>query len=71
MKKRTFKQLRKEILQSLQEGPKSVTQVAKSVDADWRTAKRHLVWLEKMEGKIKKIRGTKKEITYRLSNRNP
>lgn len=66
MKKRSFKQIRKEIIQSLQKGPKSITQVANSIDADWRTANRHLIWLEKIEDKIEKESETKREVIYRL-----
>lgn len=43
-KKRTFKQIRNIILKNLKE-PLSVSQVAKRVDCDIRTAKRHLIWL--------------------------
>ncbi|MDI6807236.1 MAG: ArsR family transcriptional regulator [Candidatus Aenigmarchaeota archaeon] len=66
MKKRTFQEIRKKILQTLEEGPKPITQIANSINADWRTAKRHLEWLEKMENRVKQVKKTKGGIIYKL-----
>jgi len=64
--KRTFQQIRREILQSLEEKPKSITAISKDISSNWITAYRHLVWLEKIEEKVKKIKDTKKEKIYKL-----
>lgn len=65
MGKRTFKQIRGRILKSLGEKPKSITSVAKELKANWITIKRHLLWLEKVEGKVKLVKKNEREHIYK------
>ena len=64
MGKRTFKEVREKILDVLDK-PKSITQIAKDVEATWKTTQRHLIWLDKMEGRVKIIRKSKRIIVYK------
>lgn len=64
MKKRTFISIRNEILSALGNEPKSITRIANETGMTWKTAQRHLVWLEKMENKVKIIKHTKRKIIY-------
>ncbi len=54
--RRNYNSIRKEILKVLRKGPETLTTVNREINADIRTTKKHLLWLEKIEGKIKKIR---------------
>lgn len=64
MNKRTFKDLREDILNVLDK-PKSITQIAIDAKTTWKTAQRHLVWLDKMEEKVKVVSKSKRKIIYK------
>jgi len=64
MSKRTFKEIRLAILNIL-ETPKSITQIAKDSGTTWKTAQKHLLWLEKVEDKVKIVRKSKRKIIYK------
>lgn len=66
--KRTFQEIRTKILKSLKQKPKSITAVSKNINSNWITAYRHLIWLERVEGKVKKVKESKREIIYKLKN---
>ncbi|MBU0899127.1 MAG: ArsR family transcriptional regulator [Nanoarchaeota archaeon] len=63
--KRAFLKIRQDILKNLETGPKSITKIAEESGMTWKTAQRHLLWLERMEGKVKIIRKTKRKIVYK------
>lgn len=65
MGKRTFTQIRVKILKSLEEKPKSMTAIAREIGANWITIKRHLIWLEKVEGKVKLVKKNEREHIYK------
>lgn len=63
--RRNYSSIRKEIFKALRKEPKTITVISRGINADIRTTKKHLLWLEKIEGKVKKIkRGDK--IVYKL-----
>lgn len=66
MKKRTFEQLRNHILESLKGGPKNISQIAKEINADWRTVRRQLIWLEKVEEKVKEIKKNQRARMFKI-----
>ncbi|MBL7160924.1 MAG: hypothetical protein ISS93_03700 [Candidatus Aenigmarchaeota archaeon] len=63
--KRTFLKIRKDILNTLETGSKSITRIAYESRTTWKTAQRHLLWLEKIEGRVKIVRKTKRKIIYK------
>lgn len=65
MRKRTFKQIREKILKILDK-PKSTRQIAKDISAEWRTAKKQLMWL-KAEENVVIYKKTDKEIIWKKS----
>lgn len=62
--KRRFKELREDILNTLDK-PKSITQIAKDARMTWKTAQKHLIWLEKVEGKVKIVKKSKRKTIYK------
>lgn len=42
-KKRSFKEIRKAILESLNR-PKTITQISREIESSWITTRRHLRW---------------------------
>lgn len=46
MGRRKNRQIRKEILEALAQGPKSINEVANCINSTWMTARRHMEWLE-------------------------
>ena len=64
MSKRKFKEVREDILETL-EKPKSITQIAKDARMTWKTAQKHLLWLEKVEGKVKIVKKSKRKTIYK------
>ena len=64
MPKRTFEDIRNQILKVLRKGPLSITALAKVTNSTWRTTKSHLSWLEKMEGKVRLIKKSEHETVY-------
>ena len=58
VKRRKYREIRSEILKALSQGPKSINEVAKSINSSWLTARRHLRWLEyrKVEKMVDKPR---------------
>jgi len=63
--KRSFSSIREDILKVLVTGPKSITKIARESEMTWKTAQRHLIWLERIEGKVKVIKKTKRKIIYK------
>jgi predicted HTH transcriptional regulator len=60
MAKRTFKKIREDIINLLKDRNEATpTQISQITDADFRTIKRHLIWLLGLEKIGKKTRGTK------------
>jgi len=67
--RRTNSKIRRAILQSLDQGPKTVNEIAKETNANWLTAKRHLDWLEKYRQKVRVIKRNKRLILYEMWKR--
>jgi predicted transcriptional regulator len=65
--RRKFRQIRKEILQVLGQGPKSINEVAHNINSTWLTAYRHLEWLQYR--KIEKIIDKPRLKLFRLKTR--
>ena len=63
--KRTFSRIREDILKTLSRGPKSITKIANDSRTTWKTAQRHLLWLEKIEGRVKVVKKTKRKKIYK------
>ena len=63
--KRKFEDLRNKILKTLSDKPLTRMEIAKKIDADYRTVDKHLIWLCGVE-RIRKINRDKK-IYYRLA----
>lgn len=63
--KRSFSKIRANILNSLETGPKSITKIAKEINTTWKTTQRHLLWLEKIEEKVKIIKKTRRKTIYK------
>ena len=63
--KRNFDVIRKKILYVLNQNNMSRMEISRSVNADYRTVDRHLIWLIGY-GKIRRIRRDKKTV-YKLS----
>jgi len=67
--RRTNIKIRRAILQSLDQGPKTVNEIATEIHANWLTAKRHLEWLEKYRQKVRVIKKNKRLIIYEIWKR--
>ena len=63
-KKRTFEEIRKAILKSLDK-PKTITIVSREIEASWLTTKRHLKWLVFL-GKVKAVERLGRKFYYRV-----
>jgi response regulator of citrate/malate metabolism len=63
-KKRTFEEIRKAILKSLDK-PKTITIVSREIEASWLTAKRHINWLVFL-GKVKAEEKLGRKFYYRV-----
>jgi len=63
--KRAFSKIREDILKNLETGPKSITKIAKETGTTWKTTQRHLLWLEKIEEKVKIVKKTRRKTIYK------
>lgn len=63
--KRKFDDLRNKILKTLKEGEFTRMEIARKINADYRTVDKHLIWLCGVE-QVKRIKRDKK-ICYRLA----
>jgi response regulator of citrate/malate metabolism len=63
-KKRTFEEIRKAILKSLDK-PKTITIVSREIEASWVTTRRHLQWLV-LIGKVKFKERLGRKFYYRV-----
>jgi len=61
--------IRKEILESLEAGPKTVNEIAKEIHANWLTVKHHLDWLQKYKQKVRVIKKNKRLTLYEMWKR--
>jgi len=63
-KKRTFEEIRKAILKSLDK-PKTITIISREIETSWDTTKKHLQWLEFI-GKVKAKEKLGRKFYYRF-----
>lgn len=63
--KRKFDDLRNKILKTLKDGGLTRMEIARKIDADYRTVDKHLIWLCGTD-RIKRIKRDK-SVYYRLS----
>lgn len=64
--KRTFKELRQQILTVLLKGRKTVNQLAKDTGINWKTVDNHLIWL-KGRGFVREVFASSYVKIYELS----
>jgi DNA-binding transcriptional ArsR family regulator len=64
--KRTFKELRQQILTALLKGRKTVNQLAKDTGTTWKTVDNHLIWL-KGRGHVREVFASSFVKIYELS----
>ena len=62
--KRSFDEIRNKIINSLTESRMTKMEIARNIDADYRTVERHLIWLIGTD-KVKKVEKDKK-VYYKL-----
>ena len=62
--KRNFKEIRNKILKTLNKSKMTRMEIARNIDADYRTVERHIIWLIGID-KIKKVEKDKR-IYYKL-----
>lgn len=67
-KKRTFEELRKEILKELKKGPKTVNEIATATGIEWRTVDKQLIFLTGL-GKTEPVIRTKYVKIYKLAEK--
>ena len=67
VKRRKYREIRREIVQVLSQGPKSINEVAESINSTWLTAKKHLEWLEYR--KVEKIVDKPRWKLYKLKTK--
>lgn len=65
MARRTYNEIRNSILSSLKEKVMTPTQLALTLNLDYRTIQRHLIWLKGTD-KIKIVRKTGRKFYYKL-----
>lgn len=65
-KKRTFEELRKEILKELKKGERTVNEIAKATGIEWRSVDKQLIYLTGL-GKVEPVLRTKYVKIYKLA----